>query len=446
MSEQVPPHDLDAEAAVLSALLLDPTITDDVRGVLPNPASMFSEAHRRVLEAVYELTDARAHVNTVAVGSWLRERGRIEQVGGMAYIVELLNGAPAITIAAVRGYAETVARTERLRSLLGLAHDTVARCYAGGSEAEGLIERVAAQVSKLADARPTDSLRTMSDVVAAAHAEQTEMCERVKTGDTPGFPSTLRITNKTLGGWHRGELTVLAARPGMGKSSFAFQELIGVAKCGFAAVGFSLEMRATQIAKRIIAAEGKVSGWCIRQGVMGAEEWRRFTETCERLARVGCYLEDRPNMTVPEMRARVRRVQREQDRRVGLVVVDYIQLASASQRHGNREQEIAEITRSLKGMALELEVPVIAISQLSRAVESRSDKHPQLSDLRESGAIEQDADAVLFLYRDDYYTTPSKTPGVVDIDVAKQRNGPTGMIHAGWHADTMHFYDVDEAS
>ena len=453
MSDQRPPYDPNAEAAVLSAMLIAPERADDVRELAPVDA-YYSEAHRRIAEAILTLRDERRPIDIVTVGSWLRDRNRLDQVGGMPYLTELLNAAHAVTRERAVAYAEKVGDRWRRRRLLRAAQELVARCYAGEDETDALADAHAAAVTAIADARPQDTLMRIGEAARLAIAEVKAAEAARREGRSPAIPTSLRAVDRALGGWHRGDLTIVAARPGMGKSALAFQESLAGAEQGYASTGFSLEMKKQQIALRQMCERGNVSVFRARRGTLSAVDWQNLQTGAERLYRLPFWVDDKAGITLPEARARLRTVEREaksEGRRLGLVVFDYIQLAKAvgagetggrKATQQNREQQVAEISRGLKELAKDFDVPVLALSQLSRAVELRQDKRPQLSDLRESGALEQDADNIVFIYRDDYYDQESKLRGVAELIVAKQRNGPTYTEFVRWQKKTASFREL----
>ncbi|WP_438015601.1 replicative DNA helicase [Sorangium sp. So ce315] len=452
---RVPPHDLDAEAAVLSAILLHRDALDRVLEIL-KAEHFYSEANSRIYEGAQELAAAGTPIDIVSVASWLRDRERLAQVGGAAYLAQLADATPAV--AHVAAHARVVYEKWRVRQLIATCQRVAAEGYGDVGVVQEFIDGAEQAVYQLARTPQGTSTQPIAQVLKAAFEQITAAAERGDriTGISTGYE---KLDAKTAG-LHDGDLTIVAARPGMGKTSFVLNLAVNVASPravsspgpdemghgverhdpGFGAAVFSLEMPREQLATRMVCSEGRVDVGKLRQGFLQPDDWRRLTEAASFLSTLPVWIDDTPAITLLELRAKVRRIQAEYDRppsngsagrRVGLVVIDYLQLMKGRDGVNSREQEISEISRGLKQLAKELKVAVIALSQLNRAVETRTtkDKRPQLSDLRESGAIEQDADNIIFIYRDEYYnaeTTNQK--GIAELIVAKQRNGPTGKV------------------
>jgi replicative DNA helicase len=452
---RVPPHDLDAEAAVLSALMLDTSALDKVLEFL-KPEHFYSEAHRRIFEAAIELRSVGQPVDVVQIGTWLKNRDRIAQIGGMSYLTELLNAAPAV--ANVAAYGRTIHEKFRVRQLIATCQRVSAQGYLDYGEAQQYIDTAEQEIYEIARTPESSSVEKLLDVMKKSFKALTEAMQRGDriTGTASGFDRYDRLT----AGLHPGDLSIVAARPGMGKTSFVLNVATNVAspkgrevqgakgeegrwdEPGVGVAVFSLEMPREQIANRMLCSEARVDVGKLRQGHLGPQDWSKLTQAASYLGSLPIWIDDSPSLSILELRAKVRRLQAEFDRpdpngggrgnkRIGLVVVDYLQLMKGRENAQSREQEISEISRGLKGLAKELYLPVIALSQLNRAVETRSEKskRPQLSDLRESGAIEQDADNIVFIYRDEYYNREATTePNIAELIIAKQRNGPTGTV------------------
>ncbi len=463
---RVPPHDLDAEAAVLSAVMIDNLALDKVLEFL-KPEHFYSEAHRRIYEACLELKSQGQPVDIVQVGTWLKNRERIAQVGGMSYLTEVLNAAPAV--ANVAAYGKTIHEKSRVRQLIAVCQRVSAQGYIDYGDAQAFIDGAEQSVYQLARTSESSSVEPLLHVMKKSFKQLTEAMQRGDriTGVATGFDRYDRLT----AGLHDGDLTIVAARPGMGKTSFVLNLAVNVARPkpreavadgqrwdepGTGAVVFSLEMPREQIANRMVCCEGKVDVGKVRQGFLGQQDWSRLTQAASYLGGLPIWIDDSPSLGILELRAKVRRLQAEYDRtddqgrkvkRIGLVVVDYLQLMKGRDGVNSREQEISEISRGLKQLAKELRVPVIALSQLNRAVETRSEKskRPQLSDLRESGAIEQDADNICFIYRDDYYNKEtSEERNIAELIIAKQRNGPTGTVKVRFDNQYTRFDNLAE--
>ncbi|MBX3129429.1 MAG: replicative DNA helicase [Polyangiaceae bacterium] len=450
---RVPPHDLFAEAAVLSAMLLSAEAFDRVQEVLA-PEHFYADRHRRIFEAVLELNQLNQPVDLVTVAGWLRDRERLAQVGGTAYLAELADATPAV--AHVEQHAKVIREKWRVRQLIAACQRFAAEGYADYGEAQAFIDAAEQAVFDIARVPEGSSVVPVREAIHAAFKSLTDAAHR--GGSVTGTPSGFIELDKRCAGLHPGDLYIVAGRPGMGKTAFVLNMAVNVAQPratdvdpdepyaeavaeepGDGVAFFSLEMPREQLAGRMLACEARVDVSRFRSADLRREDWERLTGAAARLGRLPIYLDDTPALTLLDLRAKVRRLKAEFERqreggpvarKLGLVVVDYLQLMQGRRDAQSREQEISELSRGLKQLAKEMSVPVLALSQLNRSVETRTtkDKRPQLSDLRESGAIEQDADAIFFIYRDEYYFKDSTEKGIAEIIIAKQRNGPTGAI------------------
>ena len=469
----MPPHDLDAEAAVLSAVMNDKLSFDKVAEFL-KPEHFYSEAHRRIFEACIELSTRGITPDIVSVASWLRDRDRLAQVGGMAYMTTVLNAAPGLANVVV--YGKTIHEKHRIRQLILTCQRVTAQGYAGYGDAQAFIDSAEQSVYDIARTQESSSVFALRDVmretfkrIESANARGARI-----TGTPTGFDRYDRMTS----GLHDGELTIVAARPGMGKTSLVLNMAANVASAqelvsakdpndrwmepGHGVVFFSLEMPREQIVHRLLCSEAKVEVGKVRAGMLASADWQKLTMAAGRLAALNLWIDDTPALGLLDLRSKVRRLQAEFNRqndkapaaggaapvkqRIGLVCIDYLQLMKGRDGASSREQEISEISRGLKQLAKELSLPVIALSQLNRAVETRGEKskRPQLSDLRESGAIEQDADNICFIYRDDYYNKETADRNVAELILAKQRNGPTNTVKVRFDAQYTRFEDLAE--
>jgi replicative DNA helicase len=473
---RVPPSDLDAEGAVLSAALLSPDAFDQVQEFL-RPEHFYAERHRRIFEAVCELHAGGQPVDIAIVASWLRDRGRLEQVGGTPYLAELVDATPAV--AHVAAHARIIHEKWRLRQLIATCQRYAAEGFGDCGEVQGFIDQAEQAIFDIARIPQGSSIVPVRDAIESAFRILTEAAQR--GGRVTGIETGFTDLDRRTSGLHDGDLYIVAGRPGMGKTAFVLNMAVNIAKPrrialappddpyaeasveepGFGVGFFSLEMPREQLASRLLSSEARVDGSHIRSGSLRAEDWNRLTQAAAQLGRLPVFIDDTPALTLLDLRAKVRRLQAELKRaegthapaqRLGLVVIDYLQLMQGRRDAGSREQEISELSRGLKQLAKEMSVPVLALSQLNRGVETRAtkDKRPQLSDLRESGAIEQDADTIVFIYRDDYYFRDSPDKGVAEIIVAKQRNGPTGTIKTKFSPEYVRFdnlargeYDFD---
>lgn len=471
---RVPPNDLDAEGAVLSAVLLDSGAFDQVQDLL-RPEHFYADANRRIFEAVLELQTLGRPVDVVSVAGFLRDRNRLDQIGGTPYLAQLADATPAV--AHVGAHAQVVREKWRLRQLIAICQRFAAEGFTSPPDVQKFIDGAEQAVFDIARTPEGTTVEPVRDAVVRAF-KILEEAER-RGGGVTGIPTGFTRLDKQCSGMHAGDLYIVAARPGMGKTSFVLNIALNVAAAqstaaaseeyfetpaeepGHAVLFCSLEMPKEQLAARLLSSEARVDMSNIRGGSMSREDWSKLTEAASRLARLPLWLDDTPALTLLDLRAKIRRLQAEVGRGessvrakgLGLVVVDYLQLMQGRRDAGSREQEISELSRGLKQLAKEMRVPVLALSQLNRAVETRTskDKRPQLSDLRESGAIEQDADTIIFIYRDDYYFKDSEVKGVAEIIVAKQRNGPTGTVMTRFTSAYTRFdnlqaeeFDVDQ--
>jgi len=462
---RVPPHDLDAEAAVLSAAMLDPSALDKV--VELKPEYFYSEAHRRIFEACVELKSSGSPIDVVQVGSFLKDRQRLAQVGGMPYLGQVLDAAPVV--ANVAAYGRIIHEKYRIRQLILACQRVSAQGYGDYGDPQAFIDGAEQAIYNLARTSSKQSVEKLLDVMKKAFAKLNDAVARGDriTGVSTGFD---RFDRQTAG-LHEGDLTIIAARPGMGKTSFVLNLASNIAKPkhnelandpsqrwdepGVGCAIFSLEMPREQLANRLVCAEARVDVSKMRTGFLGPTDWNKLTMAASALGNLPIWIDDSSGLSLLELRSKVRRIQAEYDqrdesgkkiRKLGCVIIDYLQLMKGRDGVTSREQEISEISRGLKGLAKELELPVIALSQLNRAVETRSDKskRPMISDLRESGAIEQDADNIIFIYRDDYYNPETPEQGVAELIVAKQRNGPTGTVKVRFDKQWTRFDNLAE--
>lgn len=472
---RVPPHDLGAEAAVLSAALLSNEAFDQVNELLLSE-HFYSQQNRLIYEAIAELQRQHSVVDVVRVAGWLRDRGRLEQVGGTPYLAQLTDATPAVAHAPE--HARVIREKYRLRQLIATCQKFAAEGYVEAGEVQDFIDGAEQAIFDIARVSESSPVQLLSEAVKGAFKVLTEASQRA--GKITGVPTGFEELDTKIAGMHKGDLYIVAGRPGMGKTSFVLNVAANSARPrriqiedlntplgestveepGMGVAFFSLEMPREQLAARMLASEARVNVASIRSGHLADDDWNRLTEAASHLGRLPVWIDDTPAISVMDLRAKVRRLQADVARsdgtgpkasRLGVVVIDYLQLMQGRRGVNSREQEISEISRGLKQLAKEMEVSVIALSQLNRSVESRNDKRPQLSDLRESGAIEQDADAIFFIYRDEYYHENSPDVGQAEVIVAKQRNGPTGTVKVRFESAYTRFdnlapdeWDIDE--
>ncbi len=424
---RVPPHSVEAEQSVVGGLLLDNGAWDRI-GDLLNASDFYRYEHRLIYEAIASLINATKPADVITVFEQLQRLGKAEDIGGLVYLNALAQSVPSA--ANIRRYAEIVRERSVLRKLVAASDEIATSAFNPQGrpvsqildDAEGKIFRIGEEGS-----RSGQSFQSMDQLVVQLIDRVNELHENGAeevTGVRTGFYNLDTMT----AGLQAGDLIVLAARPSMGKTALALNIAEHVAvKEGLPVVVFSMEMGAAQLALRMVGSLGRVDQQRLRTGALRDDEWGRLSEAVEKLAKVSLFIDESGSLSPTELRARARRQARSCGQ-LGLIVVDYLQLMTGSDGTSdeNRATVIGEISRALKSLAKELKCPVLALSQLNRSVESRNDKRPMMSDLRESGAIEQDADVIMFIYRDEYYNKDSKEPGIAEIIIAKQRNGPTG--------------------
>lgn len=431
---RTPPQDLDAERAVLGGMLIDKDAVPRVLEIL-SPEDMYRDAHREIMQIVVNLFQRNEPADLVTVTNALRNTHQLEAVGGAAYLAELTDHVP--TTANIAYYAKIVHAQATLRRLIQGATRIVEMSF-GATEGpvEDLVDEAERVIFEIAQRKITRAFYSMREVVKESFKAIERMSERKEalTGTPTGFVDLDRM----LAGMQRSDLLIVAGRPSMGKTSFALNLMAhATMETGQPAALFSLEMSKEQLVQRMLCSTARVEASRLRGGYLSESDWPKLTRAAGELSEAPIYIDDSPAITVLEMRAKARRLQREHG--LGLVVVDYLQLMRGVGRIESREREISEISRSLKALAKELNIPVVALSQLNRAVESRQDKRPMMADLRESGAIEQDADVILFVYRDEMYNKESPDRGVAEIIVGKQRNGPTGIVRLAFMSDYTRF-------
>ncbi len=422
-SEKVPPQNLEAERAVLGAMLLEKEAIPKVLQIITNSDSFYSEMHRLIYEGIVSLFNKNKPVDVVALREEFRKKGKLKKVGGAAYLADLVNSVP--TISNVDYYAQIVKEKQILRDLLRVSDSISSLVYENSLDLDATLDKAQSLIFNVAQQRIKTSYVHIKEVLTKTFERIETLYDRKEhiTGIPTGFTELDRLTS----GLQPSDLVVIAGRPSMGKTSFALNiaQYAGI-EAQVPLVIFSLESAKEQLVERMLCSEARVNSQKLRTGFLSEEEWSRLTDAAGVLAEAPIYIDDTPNINVLELRAKARQLKAE--RNIKMIVVDYLQLMEGDKRMENRQQQISEISRSLKTLAKELYVPVVAISQLSRAVEQRQDKRPLLSDLRESGAIEQDADLVLSLYREYYYTRKEEDEGTTEIIINKQRHGPIGKV------------------
>ena len=421
-SVRMAPHNVEAEEAVLGSVLIDPETIFRLSPFLKTQ-DFFIVKNGWVWDVFMALHERREPIDFLTVCNELEARGQLAEVGGSAYISHLINVVP--TAIHAEGYGRIVERTSLRRRLLGAASDIAQLAYEESEDIDETIDRAEQALFAVSERRVAKELVPVADVVRQYYDRIQYLYEH--RGEPLGIPTGFTDLDKLLGGMQRSDLVIVAARPGVGKTSLLLTMGLNAARRYHQRVAvFSLEMSSEQVVQRLVSQETGIDSQRLRLGDIREDEWDRFIRATSDLSDTLLYIDDTPSISVLQLRTKARRVHAEHG--LDLILVDYLQLMTGDVRSENRVQEISYISRGLKGLARELNVPVIAASQLSRAVEQRSDKHPILSDLRESGSIEQDGDVVMFIYRDDVYDQQTERKNVAEVIIAKHRNGPTGSI------------------
>jgi replicative DNA helicase len=433
----VPPHNLEAEKSVLGAVLLDDR---HLFGLLVEehlrPEHFYREAHGAVFGAMVALHNEGRKIDHLTVAEGLRELGKLEEAGGSDAIEELAGWVPAAGHA--REYGRIVRDDAQKRSLLTASYEIQASVLSREAPARDLVERAERMMLEVAHDDRQKKIRPIADILH----DETDKLHRLSISKTAltGTPSGFKDIDGMTGGFQRGNLVIVAARPSMGKSALVANIAENAVLEGHAVALFSLEMSESELAQRFVASQARIKGEDLRRGKVAESRWPKILEACQRLAQAPLYVDDSSDTGVLEVRAKSRRLHHQLEGGLGLIIVDYLQLMRHEGHLDNRVEQVGQISRGLKGLARELNVPVIALSQLSRAVEQRGgEKKPILSDLRDSGAIEQDADVVMFIYREEYYDKESERPGEADIIIAKHRNGPVGDVVLTFQKDYPKF-------
>jgi len=432
----MPPQNVDAEKSLLGSLLLDKDAIIKVADIV-KPDDFYEDRHGVIFDAMLSLYEKMRPLDVVTVTDVLRDRKRLEAVGGASYLTSLAGSLPSS--ANVVRYAEIVASKATLRNLIAAGSDISTFGRAEDTEIDVLLDEAEKRLFAVARKYLRGGFVSVRDVLDEAFERIDKLHEN--RGQTRGVPSGFKLLDNILSGFQKSDLIVVAARPSIGKTSLALSFALNAATEGYSIGMFHLEMSKDQVVDRLISAQSGIDSWRLRTGNLREEDFGKLSDAMSKLAEMSIYIDDSPGSNVMEMRTKARRLQAE--KKLDLLIVDYLQLMESRKNSDNRVQEISEISRSLKGLARELNIPVIAVSQLSRAVEMRPRKIPQLSDLRESGAIEQDADVVMFIYREDYYNKDTDRQNIADIIIAKHRNGPVGTVELYFKPETMTFRTLE---
>ena len=429
-SHRIPPHNIDAERAVLGAVMLENLSLGAVLDVI-EAADFYLDAHRKIFSAIIAITDHNEPADLVTLSSALRDQKRLEQIGGTAYLSELVDNVGSA--ANVAHYARIIKEKAVTRSLIGAASRMLDAAYSPEKSTEEMTNEAQQIILSLSMTKSKRRIQTAREIAKETFAV---IEERSKRGGTlTGLSTGLSKLDELTDGLHNGELFIGAARPGVGKTALAVCIARHVAQTGTPVFFYSAEMPAQTLMIRMLSGTSGIDSHKLRRGAVFGSSWTLLARAAESIGSIPLFIDDGANVTPAELRATARRVRVEHG--IGLLIVDYLQLMKANGRYETREREVAEISRTLKGIAMELSIPVIGLSQLNRKIEDRQDKRPLLSDLRESGAIEQDADVIAFIYRDE-------AQGTAEINIAKHRNGPTGIVKLRFDATTQTFRDFND--
>ncbi|WP_223595355.1 replicative DNA helicase [Neobacillus bataviensis] len=438
LADRMPPQNIEAEQAVLGAIFLEPSSLTMASEILI-PEDFYRAAHQKIFNVMLNLNDQGKAVDLITVTEELAAAKLIEDIGGVSYLSDLSGAVP--TAANIEYYARIVGEKSLLRRLIRTATNIAQDGYTREDEVDALLSEAEKNIMEVANRKNAGAFHNIKDVLVRTYDNIEVMHNRV--GDITGLETGFVDLDRMTAGFQRNDLIIVGARPSVGKTAFALNIAQNVAKkTGENIAIFSLEMGAEQLVMRLLCAEGNIDAQRLRTGSLTEEDWGKLTMAMGSLSNTGIFIDDTPGVRISDIRSKCRRLKQEHG--LGMILIDYLQLILGSGRSGeNRQQEVSEISRSLKQLARELQVPVIALSQLSRGVEQRQDKRPMMSDIRESGSIEQDADIVAFLYRDDYYDKESEAKNIIEIIIAKQRNGPVGTVQLAFVKEYNKFVNIE---
>lgn len=439
-TNQIPPQNSEAEASLLGALLIDSDAIVKVADKL-RASDFFEKRHERIYEAIQQLYERREAIDVLTLADTLKNNAQLDLVGGASYLTELTNFVP--TASHVEQYADIVAQKAMRRRLISASQDMAGLGYDETKQLSELIQEAETRLFEVSQLHIKQNVISLETILAESFDRLDDLHKDKKK--IRGIPTGYKDLDNTLAGFQRSDLVILAARPSMGKTALALNFAHNIAvQSNEPVLIFSLEMSKEQLVDRLLSMESGVDAWALRTGNLTDADFEKIGQAMGTLSEAQIFIDDTPGITVSELRTKARREAHQ--RKLGLIIVDYLQLMSGNSRYGgdgNRVQEISEISRGLKGIARELNVPVLALSQLSRSVESRSPQIPQLSDLRESGSIEQDADVVAFIYREEYYNPDTDRKKITDILIKKHRNGPTGGVELYFDNEKQRFRSID---
>ena len=434
--ERMLPHNIEAEQAVLSAMIIKKDAIAEAVEILTGD-DFYRESHRLAFLAIEELFTAGEPVDIITLTESLRKKEQLDAVGGVSFVTALANFVP--TAANIVYHAKIVREKAQLRRLIDAATAIVSDAYEDADDVEAILDEAERKILSVATRRGGDFI-PIRDIIMTTF-DQIE--KRYETqGQITGISTGFRDLDEATSGLQPSDLILVAARPAMGKTAFTLNIAAFVAQHGLSVAFFSLEMSKEQLAQRMLCSEGRIDSQRLRTGQLEDDDWPLLIESADKLSRASIFIDDTPGITIQDLRSKARRLKAQKS--LDLIIIDYLQLMQGrGNRYGdNRQNEISEISRSLKALARELNVPLIALSQLSRSVESRQIKKPMLSDLRESGSLEQDADIVMFLYREDYYSEDTENKNITEVIIAKHRNGPVGTVKLYFHKELTRFADI----
>ncbi|MBN1624624.1 MAG: replicative DNA helicase [Clostridia bacterium] len=433
---RIPPHSIEAEQCTLGSMLLDEDAIAEVFGMLKSD-DFYRTEHRDIFNSIDALYSAGKSVDIITLGEALRKNGKLEKCGGLEYLAAIAEQVPSA--ASAHHYAEIVEDKAIIRALIKSSGEILEMGYENQEDARKVMDFAQSNIFDIAMDKENKGVTHISDILEENLKTLTKL---YKEGNrVPGIPSGYADLDKLTAGFQPSDLILIAARPSMGKSSLALNIAQHVAlQEGMSVAIFSLEMSKEQVVNRILSSEMQIENMKLKTGDINSDEWQKIAVASAQISEASIYVDDTSDISAAEMRAKCRRLKLK--KKLDMVIIDYIQLIAGGKRNESRQQEITEISRNLKILAKDLHIPVIALSQLSRAPEQRQNHRPMLSDLRESGAIEQDADMVMFIYRDDYYDKQTENPNVTELIVAKNRNGSTGDVKLRWHAEFTKFSNL----
>lgn len=434
-SHSLPPQNIEAEESILGGILLDPEALGRVVDILP-PEAFYVKAHRAIYEAALNLHSQGKPTDLMTVTTWLQDRHLLDELGGTMTLVQLVDRT--VSTVNIDRYAALIIDKYLRRQLITAGQEIVALGYETSMELDNVLDESEKKIFRLTQKRPQEGLIPISDTLVQTFEDIEKLHQKTAQ---PGIPSGFYDLDAMTSGFQRSDLIIVAGRPSMGKTSFILNIAHNIAKENLPIAIFSLEMSKEQLALKLLASEANIESNKLRSGRLTQTEIEVLYSTLGNLSTLPIFIDDSANLSVMQMRSQVRRLQSEKKSELGLVVIDYLQLMEGS-GSDNRVQELSKITRSLKGLAREIRAPVVALSQLSRAVESRNNKRPMMSDLRESGSIEQDADLIIMLYRDEYYNPDTPDRGIAEAIVTKHRNGPTGAIKLLFQPELTRFLNM----